>query len=216
MNQRNLSFACDPLVVRQFRERRGWTQATLAEKSGYSLRLISKIESGETASRQSIEDIAEALTTADERVTVEDLISSPVGLARQYIAAIHTHQANMVDVIKHFLDDEVVFKMAGDPAVIPFAGTYHGLEGVRELTRRFFMCLEVPAGYDHAPHYSYTCNGTDVLVWGKSWLHPVGMPMGEPMPVSHLMRFRNGKLVLFDDHFDTHRAAEMFAGRKFE
>ncbi|MFN8706011.1 MAG: helix-turn-helix domain-containing protein [Planctomyces sp.] len=211
-----LSYACDPLIMRQLRERRGWTQATLAEKSGYSLRLISKMESGEPASRQALEDIAEALSLPEESITYEDLISSPIGLARQYIAALHQHQLQMVDVIEHFLDENIVFIMAGDPAVIPFAGTYHGIEGVRELTRRFFGALQVPDGYDHLPHYSYTANGTDVLVWGKSWLHPIGQPMPEPMPVSHLLRFRNGKMILFDDHFDTHRAAILFAGREFE
>jgi transcriptional regulator with XRE-family HTH domain len=211
-----LSYACDPLIVRQLRERRGWTQATLAEKSGYSLRLISKIESGEAASRQALEDIAEALSLPEEHISYEDLISNPVGLARQYFAALHQHQADLVDEIEHILDEDIVFIMAGDPAVIPFAGTYQGIEGVRELHRRFFGALEVPDGYDHLPHYSYTSNGTDVLVWGKSWLHPIGRPMSEPMPVSHLLRFRNGKLILFDDHFDTHRAAILFADRNFE
>lgn len=209
MNQGKMSYACDPLMLRQLRERRGWTQATLAEKSGYSLRLISKIESGETASRQSLEDVAEALSLPTEPVSFEDLISDPIGLARQYLAALHMHQAQMFDVISYMLHDEVVFIMAGDPAVIPFSGTYHGHEGVRELTRRFFSVLQVPEGYDHLPHYSYTSNGTDVLVWGKSWLHPIGQPMPEPMPLSHLMRFRDGKLILFDDHFDTQRAGSM-------
>ena len=215
MNQK-LSFSCIPLVLRKLRERRGWTQATLAEKSGYSLRLVSKLESGESASRQALEDVAEALSLPHERISFEDLTSNPVGLARQYFAALHQHQAQMFELIEHMLDENIVFKMAGDPTIIPFSGTYHGHDGVRELTRRFFGALQVPDGYDHLPHYSYTSNGTDVLVWGKSWLHPIGRPMSEPMPLSHLMQFRNGKLVLFDDHFDTQRASLLFADRKFE
>jgi transcriptional regulator with XRE-family HTH domain len=209
MNQGKMSYACDPLMLRQLRERRGWTQATLAEKSGYSLRLISKIESGDKASRQSLEDVAEALSLPTEPVSFEDLICNPVGLARQYFAALHVHQAQMVDAISHMLHEDIVFIMAGDPAIIPFSGTYHGIDGVRELIRRFFSALQVPAGYDHRPHYSFTSNGTDVLVWGKSWLHPIGHPMLEPMPVSHLLRFRDRKLILFDDHFDTQRASVM-------
>ena len=72
--------------------------------------------------------------------------------------------SNMFDAVKHFIDENVTFIMAGDPAVIPFSGTYHGREGFKELHRRFFSVLEIPAGYDHLPYYSYISNGTDVLV----------------------------------------------------
>jgi hypothetical protein len=37
--------------------------------------------------------------------------------------SLHVHQANAFEAIKHFLDAEATFIMAGDPAVIPFSGT---------------------------------------------------------------------------------------------
>lgn len=205
-----VSSACEPVLLRQLREQRGWTQATLAAKSGYSLRLISKMESGKSISPQSLQDVADALSLPERPVSVDDLTSDPVGLARQYFAAMYEQRENMFVAIRHFLDDDVVFNIPGEPAQIPFSGVYHGLEGFQEFCRKFFACLEVPVGHDHLPHYTYAANVTDVMVWAKSWIHPKGHPFQLPMPISHLMRFRHGKLVLLEDSFDTQRASSLF------
>ena len=89
-----VSSACEPLLFRQLREQRGWTQATLAAKSGYSLRLISKMEAGKSVSPQSHQDVADALSLPERPVSVDDLTSNPVGLARQYIAAMYEQREN--------------------------------------------------------------------------------------------------------------------------
>ena len=77
-------------------------------------------------------------------------------LPRPYFAALHLHQGQMFDAIMPMLAEDVVLLMAGDPSAIPFAGRFEGLDGVRELTRRFFSVLQVPDGCDHLPRYAYT------------------------------------------------------------
>ena len=174
--ERKAAYVCNSVLLRQLREKRGWSQAVLAKESGYSLRLISKVESGESISIQAIENIAEALTTDDLVVTPTDLFSDPVGLAKQYFDALYTHQKNSFEVVRPFLDPEIEYRMPGDVNLIPFAGVFRGLVEVERLFDLFFSVLEVPVGHDHRPWYSYSVRINDVHVWGKSWMHPIGKP----------------------------------------
>lgn len=202
--------ACNPLLLRQLREKHGWSQANLAKAAGYSLRLVSKLESGESVSIQTIEDIAEALSSKDLTVSATDLFSDPVSLAKQYFDALYTHQKKSFPVVRHFLDPDIEFRMPGDPNLIPFAGIYRGFTEVERLFELFFSVLEVPVGHDHRTWFSYSVSINDVHVWGKSWMHPIGNPFVEPMTISHLMRIRSGKLILLDNNFDTLRASALF------
>lgn len=203
------NFCCNRDILKFFRTQRGWTQAELGRYAGYSERLISKAESGRSVSRTTITDLAEALSTSDQPVYFEDLVSDPIGIAEKYIAAVYACSHVTMSMIESFLDPEVVFFVAGEPDVVPFSGTYYGIEGCRELFRKFFSVLEVPQKHDHRPWYKFVGHGNDVIMWGKSWIHPIGMPMQEPMPVAQLFRFRKGKIVYMEDRFDTVKAIEI-------
>lgn len=185
------------------------TQLELAKAAGYSIRLISKAEAGQALAAGTISDLADALSTKEESVSPEDLVSDPIAMAMKYIEALYVHQRNLVSKIRYFLDEEVVFDICGDPNTIPFAGVHHGIDGVDRAIQAFFDVLEVPKNHNHLPHYSYLANGTNVTVWGKSWIHPIGRPITTPMPISNLFQFRNGKLCRFEDNYDTQMTAKI-------
>lgn len=206
---RNASLACNRSLLKQLRERRGLTQADMARLSGYSERLIVKAESGGTLSVRTIEDLADVLSTGDQIVYAEDLVSDPITLAKKFIDILHVHQKEAVAAMRHFLDEEVVFHITGDVKTIPFAGTHRGIEELDRAFKIFFTILEVPEGHDHTSHYHYVGQGTDVVVWGESWIKPRGLSMDKPMSVSNLLRFRKGKLYHYEDHFDTQLGAEL-------
>lgn len=211
-NGRKRSYACNSELLCYLRERKGWTQRELASVSGYSERLISKAEAGRPISRDTIADLAESLSSAEETIYPEDLVCDPVMLAKEYFSALHTQQKDIVAAIRHFLDDEIVYRIQGDPAEIPFAGEHRGIAAVERAYEIFFSLLEVPEGYDHDAGFSFLGQGNVVIVWGSSWIHPIGVPMSEPLKLVHRMHFRRGKMHLFEIIFDTKTGAEVLRG----
>ena len=103
----------------------------------------------------------------------------------------------------------MVFHLAGDPAMVPFAGTYQGLSEVERFFDRLFSIVEAPADHDYKACYRYLAQGKDVIIWGHSWLHPIGAPLELPTQVTHRVSFRKGKMVLFDGVYDTLHAARL-------
>ena len=196
------AFACNRDFLRQLRLRNGWTQADLARRAGYSERLISKAEAGAPIARETISDLAEALSSEEEKLHWEDLACDPIQLAQRYIYAFHIHKKNTIDVLEDMIDPEVVFRIAGNPTEIPFAGEHHGIEAVRQSFHTFFSVLEVP-NHDFETCFQYISQGPNAIIWGQSWIHPIGRPLPAPIQISNLLKFRRGKLVFLDDCYDT-------------
>ncbi|MFN3148584.1 helix-turn-helix domain-containing protein [Bremerella sp.] len=63
------TYKCNRDFLRELRLNNGWTQAELAKRAGYSERLIGKAESGSPIARDTIVDIADALSeSAQQRI----------------------------------------------------------------------------------------------------------------------------------------------------
>lgn len=209
----NRAYACNRDFLRHLRLQNGWTQADLAKRAGYSERLISKAEAGVPIARDTIVDLAGAFSeTNEEPIYWEDLASDPIQLAQRYLDTIHIHQKDSVDHLLDFLHEEVVFRIAGDPSQIPFAGEHSGIDAVRNMFDIFFTVLEVPPNHDYNECYQVIGQGANAIIWGESWIHPVGRPMDQPIRVSNLLVFRRGKLVLLDDCYDTATGAALLQG----
>ncbi len=206
------SYACNSDLLVFLRERKGLTQNELSQAAGYSERLISKAEAGQPISTATVADLAEALSSENEPVYPEDLITDPVSLAKEYMAALHTKGNGIVEAIQRFLDDEMILRITGDPKHFPFAGEHCGIEAVRRAFDLFFSILEAPANHDHAADYRYVGQGNEVILWGKSWIHPIGQPMERPIPIAHRFVFERGKLVLLEDVYDTLAGSESLHG----
>lgn len=202
------TYGCNKAVLKYYREKRGWTQFEFSKVAGYSERLISKAESGRSISSDTVLNLAEALSTEEEPLYPEDLICDPLQTAKSYVAAVYSRQSNYMSLIAPLLDEAVVFQIAGDPQQIPFAGRFEGIAGVQTLFERFFSILEVPENHDHTKCYQFISEGNNVVVWGDSWIHPIGHPLKTPMPTTNLIKFRRGKIVLLDDRFDTQAGVE--------
>ncbi|MBA2114942.1 hypothetical protein HOV93_21140 [Planctomycetes bacterium FF15] len=190
--------------MRHLRLQNGWTQADLAKRAGYSERLISKAEAGVPIAMDTIVDLADAFSEINEvRVYWEDLASDPIKLAHRYLEALHFYQKDVVDHLSDFMHEDVVFRIAGEPSKIPFAGEHVGIDAVRNSFNIFFSVLEVPENYDYSNDYQIIGQGPNAIIWGESWIHPIGKPLERPIRVSNLLMFRRGKLVFLDDCFDT-------------
>ena len=202
MNSGKATYCCNPEMLKYYRELLGLTQDELAQKAGYTRRLITKAEAGKSISAETARDLATALSTAEHSLKMEDLISDPIAMARQVVASFYIAQKEALQHIGHLVTEQTLFWMHGDPSQIPFAGKYVGPEGLHELMQKFYAVLEVPEGHDHTKCYQFYGQGNEVVIWGESWIHPIGHPMQEPIKVTHLMRFEQGKLLYFEDRYD--------------
>ena len=200
---RKRSYSCPPELLLFLRERKGWTQSELASVVGYSNRLISKAEAGLPISCETIEHLAEALSTDAQEIHPEDLIADPVKLAEEYMAAVHTKGKGVVDAIQHFVDEDIVVRVAGDPTELPFAGEHCGIQAMRTMFDIFFSILEAPREHAFADDYTFIGEGNAVNMVGNSWIHPIGRPLDKPIMIAHRFVFCRGRLVLLEDVFDT-------------
>lgn len=203
------SYACNGELIASLRQQRGWTQRELAQQSGYSERLVSKAEAGQSISARTVSDLAETLSTDGEPVYPEDLICDPIALAMAYIAAEYEHPGSNVEKVRHFLDENLVTRLNGDPQVIPFAGEHHGIDGLQRAYDIFYSIIEPPPNHDWRPWYKFANQGNEVIVWGQNWMGPIGCPMTRPMQLVHRFVFSRGKLVISEVLFDPAEGARL-------
>lgn len=203
------TYVCNAETLVFLRERKGWTQQELAAASGYSERLISKAESGGSISTPAIEVLAETLSSEGYAVYWEDLVSDPVAVAKEYIATTYRNPKELFARLRRYMDEDIVVRFAGDPAVLPFAGEFRGLAEVERCMSTFFAVIEAPPNHDFEACHTYLAQGKDVIIWGDSWLHPIGMPLTEPVKICNRLSFRRGKLCLLEDLYDSLHGSRM-------
>lgn len=204
------SFECNGEIIAHFRKQCGLTQKEAAKSAGYSERLIRKAEAGGKLSRQALEDLAAALRTEEQEVYPEDLISSPESMVREFWAAYSKYEAEMVAHVKHFIDESIEVVCAGDPGQIPFAGTFQGIQGFDKWIRTFFATLSRPDPNHFQPQY--LASGKRVVTWGEEVAVAPGL-QPRPMCVIQRFDFDEGRLVRFENMFDTHGGGEYLAQR---
>ena len=137
----------------------------------------------------------------------EDLIVSPEAVARYFHYAIHHLQTKMFDRVEHLIDSDIILHIHGDVSEVPFAGSYHGLTGFRNAIEIFFQTMTIPED-EVGDSYEYFTAGEEVIILGETTIHPVGQPRETPKPISQLMKFRDGKLVHFEDRHDIGRPSQ--------
>ena len=190
-------------MLRYLRKRKQWSQKQLCEQADVSVRVVSKAERGTAVSSASIDKFATALSTQEHTVFPEDLISFPRQLAERFVNALHVDQQEITKTISDMIDPEAVFKIAGDPKKIPFAGTHRGPRAYRRALKKFFQIFEIPNDFDHLAAYEYFPKGTDVLLWGTTSLKLVGsIRPAAKVQFRKRFRFRRGLLASFEDHYD--------------
>ena len=201
------SVTCNGQFLAAQRRARGWTQADLARKAGYTERLVRKAEAGRSVSIQTLHILAQTLSESGEHVAYEDLATDNIALAWQFLRGMYLHSEKVIPMTRHFLATDCVFKFSGDPDVFPFAGTHHGIEAAHRAFTQFFSTLQLPDDKDEYEGFEYMAAESSVFVWGESNIRAIGQVNFEPLKIAMRIDFRNGLLVLFDDRFDTHNVS---------
>ena len=114
--------------LKYYRKLLGWTQEELASRSGYSDRLIRKAEGGHTLSYDTIQNLAQTLSSKSKTLKAYDLISSPQRNARLLIDFGFSGSSD-IRLVHEFAAMDCKLEFDGEPR-IPLTGTWVGVEGL--------------------------------------------------------------------------------------
>ena len=199
------SYPCNGSYIKYLRKRMGWSQRELKNASGYSERLISKAESNGRIVLATLIDLAQALSTPQDIVRPEQLIHDPIAVAKSITHATYVLQRNMIPRMQHLISDDFVLEFVGDPSDYPFVGRYTGVDGFRVAIDRFFSYMEVLPNVNHTQWHDYfQCPDDEnvVVVWGQSWIHPIGRPAENPLDITQRIEVKDGKVCHFESRYD--------------
>lgn len=114
----------------------------------------------------------------------------------------------MVEKIRHLLSVDLEVFIAGDPSTIPFAGRFHGPDGLQEFWNRFFQLIE---RYDkEALDVRYYACSSEVVAYGTENGRIIGHDTDAPTWLCLRFEVRDGVIVKFEDYFDTASAQHHF------
>ena len=204
------STPCNGRLISLLRRQLGWTQSELAEKAGFTERLIAKAEASQNIAAATLKMIAQTLSEAGMVVSSQDLSADPAALAKLFFLSTYEFGPRCLEVNSHFISNDIVIHFAGDPDVFPFAGTHTGIDAAKRAFAKFYEVIEPPKDHSEVENIQFVSTGYGALVWGETWAHPIGMPMTSPMKFAIKMEFKNGLMTVFDDRFDTLEGAKLF------
>ena len=190
----------------ELRKRIGFTQLDLANRAGYSERVIRKAESGGPLRFDTIRDLSECLSTPDRIVSPHHLLHSNLELAIQFVHAYDHYGRDALQHCQGFFADEFEFFCPGDPEQVAFAGVWKGVNGMQEFFNRFHSLFSRNAG-SLKPTYLEADDRVVARYEDQVFFE------SHPMPsfwVNLHFQFKNGLIARIDDEYDTRAAAESF------
>ena len=196
------SIACDPEALRLHRGRRRLTQPELASLAGLSTRLVAKAEAGGRIRTDSVEILAEALSTEEHPVFPEDIVFSPKKIARYIVECYAKYERQCVAHCHRFLAEDMTVVAPGNPEVIPFAGERKTIDGFDDFWGSLFRIFERPEKHLILDTMRVLADGNEVVVLSSENATVCGESGGPPVPLAFVMEFERGKLKKFEDHFD--------------
>lgn len=116
--------------------------------------------------------------------------------------------AKDVDGIVELLADDIWIQFYG-PAVIPYAGEYHG----REEGRRFFATVLSSVEIHQFEPEQFLADGEIVTVTGQLHLTALSTGVDFKSDFAHVITVRDGRWVRFRDFMDTSEAVRAFTAR---
>jgi transcriptional regulator with XRE-family HTH domain len=151
--------------LQAFRQQAGMTQEQLAEKSGYTDRLIRKAEASSPLRKATLADLAAALSTPERTVTIADLTFSHETLAIEVLGTLlngssefdhplpkdpnkrrkHLPPANtstpITNSLRDFIHSKLVLHVDGTDLDIPFANDYSGSTSFSNFRERLIQSV---------------------------------------------------------------------------
>jgi len=125
--------------VRFYRNRLGWTQEDLAKKAGYTDRLIRKAEHGGVLTRETLENLAEALSTSDLQLDAWDLCRSPHSTQQLFLKLIL--EPCEAGRIENLLFSESSLECDCKSEAVPFSGFFEGREALAQWITSLNSCV---------------------------------------------------------------------------
>jgi transcriptional regulator with XRE-family HTH domain len=195
-------------MLREHRLRRGWTQAQLAGRAGYSERVIRKAEAGEPVRLHTLQVLAEALATVDYPVSCADLRGEPMAVVQAYYRIRRQYSFDFAPHCGHLLSSDYVMTVHADPGVVPYAGPWHGQAGLNALYQRIKQFFK-PLGET----VRFSIASDRVLAIREGLAQPLcditGRPfdpLPPPMPSRILQEWtvRDGRIVSDDMYMETY------------
>lgn len=202
MKTRARFIAINGRKLRSFRLVRGWTQLQLAKASGYSERLVRKAEKGGTLDLETIQNIAEALSTPEAPVSIESLTLDIVAIARKWVESWEQHEARMIPEIAGLMTESFEFVCPGVPGTAPFIGTFKGIEGFQQWLDLYFSVIR----REKSSEVEYLIGVNSVIA---RWME-CGTFLGVPAPpirINLYFQFVDGLIARIVDDYDTHTGA---------
>ena len=129
--------------VQSLRQSAGMTQEELAKKAGYSDRLVRKAEASSPLRKSTIADLADALSTATQKVTADDLVFSRELISRDVASFILNGSLSPPDALSDLIHPRFVLRAAGQDMGIPFAGDVKGASACQSFRDRLNAAFSV-------------------------------------------------------------------------
>lgn len=108
------SIPCNGAVVRRLRKRLGLTQSQLAERSGFSERLVRKAEASIPISMKTVKQLAISLSDEERRVEPNLLICSPIEIAKRLLLSGYTFDGTTLPPIDRQTQETILAMNAGE------------------------------------------------------------------------------------------------------
>lgn len=191
----------------ELRKLAGMTQLDLASRSGYSERAIRKAEAGGFLRISTLHDLAQALSTEERRVQVQDFVQSQLAMAMAFVDAYDHYGKMMLQHCGEIFADEVELHCPGDSEQVPFAGAWRGIEGLQTFFDRFFGIFSRTSG-SLKPIYLESDHRVVARYEDQVFFDSHPMP---PFWVNLHFQFQGGRIIRIDDEYDTRYASQCFA-----
>lgn len=203
------SLPCLGNDIRKMRNDRGWTQERLADEAGFTSRLIRKAEAGTPLHPDTIDILAETLSTPEKCLAPEDLVFSDALVISTFYSSVSIYGAEVGYKLSHLFDDELVIWAAGEETGLPFAGTWKGLDGLYDYFSAVLRCYTFH-GNDDEPEILRT--GEDILVIGSSYWTSQHSDTPTGIWQVNRYRLRRGRILEWKNYFDTATAVHLATG----
>lgn len=191
--------------LQKLRQLAGMTQEQLAEKAGYSERLVRKAEASSPLRKSTIADLAAALSSGEQRLTVDDLVFSHESVSTDMAAFLLHGSMALAESFQELIHPRFTLTVAGHELNIPFAGTHSGpsaCDSFRDQFRGAFESIHYQPTQTHCFAAAHeTC--VQAITELQSSLQSLDQPITTEIWWFLKARFEASRLISVQLHYDT-------------
>ncbi len=182
-----------------FRVARGWTQEELSRRSGYSIRLIRKAESGGNLRIETLKHLCQSFSQEGGDVRLEDITTSTLSVAKNFIDAYDRFGVNMIEHCRSHLHEDFSYTIHADRSTVPYGGTWNGVAGLQEMLNIFFSIFTRNAGWLQ-PEYMVGNHRVHARFLDQAYYQGELTPL---IVINLHFEFRGLKIFKLDNEFDS-------------